>query len=154
MYSNLYGLETIVLRYFNVYGDRAPKQGQYAPVLAIFNRQKDAGEPITIIGDGTQRRDFIHVDDVASAFLIILRNLLSNVELEYEYSIGSGSSISLKFFSEIVLEITNSITRIEYGALSYRKGELMYSQGDITQLNKLGWEVKISLKEGLLRYLK
>ena len=67
MYTNLYGLETVVLRYFNVYGDRSPTRGQYAPVIGIFQRQKDAGEPLTIVGDGSQKRDFIHVKDVARA---------------------------------------------------------------------------------------
>ena len=65
MYSDLYGLETVVLRYFNVFGERSPTRGQYAPVIGIFQRQRDAGEPLTIVGDGTQRRDFIYVGDVA-----------------------------------------------------------------------------------------
>ena len=65
MYSDLYGLETVVLRYFNVFGERSPTRGQYAPVIGIFQRQRDAGEPLSIVGDGTQRRDFIYVGDVA-----------------------------------------------------------------------------------------
>ena len=65
MYSDLYGLETVVLRYFNVFGERSPTRGQYAPVIGIFQRQRDAGEPLTIVGDGTQRRDFIYVGDLS-----------------------------------------------------------------------------------------
>jgi len=67
MYSKLYGLETIVFRYFNVYGERQPLRGQYAPVIGIFLRQRAAGEPMTIVGDGDQRRDFTHVSDVVEA---------------------------------------------------------------------------------------
>ena len=52
MYYNLYGLETVVLRYFNVFGHRSPTRGQYAPVIGIFKRQKEAGEPLTLVGDG------------------------------------------------------------------------------------------------------
>ena len=65
MYTNLYGLETVVLRYFNVFGQRCPTRGQYAPVIGIFRRQLASGEPLTIVGDGSQRRDFVHVNDVA-----------------------------------------------------------------------------------------
>ena len=67
MYSSLYGLETVVLRYFNVFGERCPTRGQYAPVIGIFDRQKESGEPLTIVGDGSQKRDFIYVKDIARA---------------------------------------------------------------------------------------
>lgn len=59
MYYTLYGLETVIFRYFNIYGERQPLKGQYAPVIGIFLRQKEAGEPLTIVGDGTQRRDLL-----------------------------------------------------------------------------------------------
>jgi len=67
MYSSLYNLETVVFRYFNVYGNRQPLKGQYAPVVGIFLRQRGQNMPLTIVGDGTQRRDFTHVDDIVEA---------------------------------------------------------------------------------------
>ena len=67
MYSSLYNLETVVFRYFNVYGNRQPLKGQYAPVVGIFLRQRGQKTPLTIVGDGTQRRDFTHVDDIVEA---------------------------------------------------------------------------------------
>ena len=67
MYTNLFGLPTVIFRYFNVYGERQPLKGQYAPVIGIFLRQRDAGESLTIVGDGEQRRDFTHVSDVVNA---------------------------------------------------------------------------------------
>jgi UDP-glucose 4-epimerase len=67
MYTNLFGLNTVILRYFNVYGERQPLKGQYAPVVGIFQRQVAAGEPMTIVGDGGQKRDFTYVKDVANA---------------------------------------------------------------------------------------
>ena len=67
MYTRLFGLETVVFRYFNVFGERQPLRGQYAPVIGIFLRQRAAGESLTIVGDGDQRRDFTHVSDVVKA---------------------------------------------------------------------------------------
>jgi nucleoside-diphosphate-sugar epimerase len=102
---------------------------------------------------GEQKRDFIHVDDVATAFLTILDRLLSKQKLSREYSVGCGSSISLKEFVEKVREITQSDTIVEYGAIDYFQGELMYSQGSIEGLLDLGWEPKVSLSEGILQYV-
>ena len=70
MYNDLFGLRTVFFRYFNVYGERQPLKGQYAPVIGIFLRQRDAGEPLTIVGDGEQRRDFTHVSDVVQANIL------------------------------------------------------------------------------------
>jgi len=67
MYSDLFDLETVIFRYFNVYGPREPLKGPYAPVVGLFLRQMKAGEPLTIVGDGQQRRDFTHVVDIVSA---------------------------------------------------------------------------------------
>src|SRR6202000_1614956 len=61
LYRRLYGMSTISLRYFNVYGPRHPEDGAYSTVIAIFRRQKRLGRPMTIVGDGTQRRDFTFV---------------------------------------------------------------------------------------------
>ena len=70
MYTELFGLKTIIFRYFNVYGERSPIRGQYAPVIGIFLRQKRDGESLTIVGDGEQRRDFTHVSDVVQANIL------------------------------------------------------------------------------------
>ena len=68
-WADLFDLETVVFRYFNVYGERHPVKGQYAPVIGIFIRQKNNGEKLTIVGDGRQTRDFIHVSDLVNAVL-------------------------------------------------------------------------------------
>ncbi len=70
MYEALYGLKTVILRYFNVYGDRQHEQGHYAPVMAIFLRQHAQGLPLTVVGEGYQTRDFVHVRDVVRATLL------------------------------------------------------------------------------------
>lgn len=64
LYTRLFKLETVTFRYFNVYGLRQPVKGQYAPVLGLFLRQRNAGQRLTVVGDGLQRRDFIDVRDI------------------------------------------------------------------------------------------
>ena len=66
MYTDLFDLPTIIFRYFNVYGERQPLKGQYGTVIGIFMVQKSKDEPLTIVGDGEQRRDFTHVSDVVN----------------------------------------------------------------------------------------
>ena len=81
MYNDLYGIETVSLRYFNVYGPRQAYKGQYAPVIGIFQKQKFEGKPLTIIGDGNQTRDFIHVADVAHANMMVAEKNIVGVFL-------------------------------------------------------------------------
>ena len=99
MYYNLYGLETVVLRYFNVFGQRSPTRGQYAPVIGIFRRQKEAGEPLTIVGDGSQKRDFVHVEDVARANYLASIMPLQRWGHDYTgdvFNVGSGKNYSIQ----------------------------------------------------------
>lgn len=107
MYSKLYGLETVIFRYFNVYGERQPLRGQYAPVIGIFLRQRSSGEPMTIVGDGCQRRDFTHVSDVVEAnikasqfvapkYLIENDTIYRSWEWGQTYNIGTGKNYSIR----------------------------------------------------------
>ena len=67
LFSQLYNLETVSLRYSNAYGEGQPTEGAYCNVMGIFEQQKSKGEKLTIVGDGEQRRDFIHIDDIVEA---------------------------------------------------------------------------------------
>ena len=129
MYSDLYGLETVVLRYFNVFGERSPTRGQYAPVIGIFQRQRDAGEPLTIVGDGTQRRDFIYVGDVARANE--LAALMPGVKdhLGQVFNVGSGINYSVQ---EIADAISDNQTYIPK-----REGEMETTWSNIEKVNKV-----------------
>jgi len=94
MYAKLYGMETVSFRYFNVYGERQPLRGQYAPVIGIFLRQRAAGEPMTIVGDGEQRRDFTYVGDVVRANILAAQardirwGEVINIGTERNYSVN------------------------------------------------------------------
>ena len=91
-YSSVYGLETVILRYFNVYGPRQNPNGSYAAVVAKFTEQMKNNAPITIFGDGLQTRDFIHVDEVVNANLTVATAHVSQGEI---FNIATGHSISL-----------------------------------------------------------
>ena len=101
MYTELFGLRTVIFRYFNVYGPRQPVRGQYAPVLGIFKRQKDAGEKLTIVGDGNQRRDFVHVEDVARANVMAALGDPSGDVYGEVYNVGTGKNFSVNEIAEM-----------------------------------------------------
>lgn len=103
IYTELFGLPTIIFRYFNVYGPRQPVRGQYAPVLGIFERQKGAGEPLTIVGDGNQRRDFVHVEDVARANVMAALADPGQDAYGEVYNIGSEQSFSVNEIAEMFM---------------------------------------------------
>jgi CDP-paratose synthetase len=102
---------------------------------------------------GEQKRDFIYIDDVISAYIMVMENANDNIWFD-EYEVGSGISISIKEFVQIVYNLTNSKIDLNFGALPYRVDEVMNSSAEITKLIKLGWTCKHSLKEGLSKTIK
>ncbi len=140
MYSDLYGLETVVLRYFNVFGERSPRRGQYAPVIGIFDRQRLSGEALTIVGDGTQRRDFIYVGDVAKANLIAAEANLDKKYFGQVFNIGSGVNYSVQ---EIADAISDNQTYIPK-----REGEMETTWSNIEKASEvLGWNPEVDVLE-------
>lgn len=138
MYYNLYGVKTIIFRYFNVYGDRQHKNGQYAPVMSIFKRQKENREPLTIIGQGHQTRDFVNVLDVATANLLAAqKELKSYGEV---FNVGTGYGTSIEKIADLISNYQISIPE--------RLGEVIHSRADITKIKeKIGWQPKIDVIE-------
>ena len=140
MYTSLYGLETVCFRYFNVYGNRQPLKGQYAPVIGIFLRQLAAGEPLTIVGDGEQRRDFTHVDDVVNANI---KAALANIDdkcFGQVYNVGTGLNHSI---NEIAATISDNKINI-----SARPGEAKISLANNTKLREtFDWEPTVKLED-------
>jgi UDP-glucose 4-epimerase len=98
-YTDCFGLETTTFRYFNVYGKREPLKGPYAPVVGIFMRQRKAGEPMTIVGDGEQRRDFTHVDDVVEANI---RAAYAKGVVGEIINVGTGTNHSVNELADMV----------------------------------------------------
>ena len=140
MYTDLYDLKTITFRYFNVYGDRAPQRGQYAPVIGIFNRQRTAGEPLTIVGDGEQRRDFIHVSDVVRANILAATMEVDDKSYGKVYNVGTGKNYSV---NQIADWISDNQTNIPP-----RKGEVRESLAYIQRIkNTFGWKPRVDLEQ-------
>jgi UDP-glucose 4-epimerase len=99
MFSEVYGLETVSLRYFNVYGERQNLGGAYATVVGIFINQILEGKPLTINGDGSQRRDFTYVKDVINANILASKSL--KVGRGEVINIGSGKNISINDLADM-----------------------------------------------------
>jgi UDP-glucose 4-epimerase len=141
VYYNLYGLETVSLRYFNVYGDRQPLKGQYAPVIGLFLKQHEEGKPLTVVGDGSQRRDFTHISDVVQANILAseIKNGFGEV-----YNIGYGSNYS-------ILEIANMISN-DVKFIPPRVGEVQETLASNVKFKELtGWVPKVALAEWLIK---
>lgn len=129
VYSSIYELSTIALRYFNVYGEREPIRGPYAPLIGLFLRQHRANEPLTIVPDGHQRRDFTYVKDVVNANL-----LACDSETVYHdvFNVGSGVNFS-------VLEIANIISN-NTKFIEVRPGEARETLANTEKIKSLlGW---------------
>jgi UDP-glucose 4-epimerase len=139
VYYNLYGLETISLRYFNVYGDRQPLKGQYAPVIGLFLKQHYEQKPLTVVGDGSQRRDFTHISDVVEANILASQVSQGFGEV---YNIGYGSNYS-------ILDIANMISN-DVKFIPPRVGEVQETLASNAKFKDLtGWMPKVSLMEWL-----
>jgi UDP-glucose 4-epimerase len=136
MYYDLYGLQTVIFRYFNVYGERQHKTGQYAPVMSIFSRQKSEGKPLTIIGQGYQTRDFVHVLDIVRANILASQ---TNLETYGEaFNVGTGEGTAIETIANLISEYQVHIPE--------RPGEVMHSRASIAKIKEqLGWSPSISV---------
>ncbi len=141
-WGKVYGLPVVSLRIFNAYGPRARTRGAYGAVFGVFLAQKLRGLPFTVIGDGTQRRDFVYATDVVRAFLLAAE---SPCRLEV-FNVGAGNPQSI-----------NRLVELLGGDVVYvpkRPGEPDCTWADIRRIReRLGWEPQVSFEEGVGRML-
>lgn len=143
VFSGIYGLQTVSLRYFNVYGPRQPLEGPYSTVIPIFLDCLKKGLPMPIVPDGNQARDFTYVSDVINANLLAMKSL--KVGQGQVINIGTGKS-------HTIFELARLIGGDAYlwKFIEPRKGEIKETCASIILAkNLLGWEPKISLEEGI-----
>lgn len=136
-YANCHGVSTLIARFFNVYGPRCPQDGPGSTVVGIFERQKAAGLPLTVTGDGRQRRDFIHVSDVVDGLL----RLLDRSGCGEHFDFGTGINYE-------ILEIARMFCPDKVEFLPDPVGEAKYTLcQDDRASRELGWEPKIRIAD-------
>ena len=142
-YATNFNMPNISFRFFNVYGPRLNMSGQYSAVFGNFLKQKKNNKPLTIVGDGKQTRDFIHVDDLTNAFIKVAKSRLVNKI----YNLGSGKEISI-----------NKIANLFGGKKTFipkRPREPKRSLANISKIKKdINWKPTITIQEGIKRLLK
>lgn len=147
VFSKIYGLETVSLRYFNVFGPRQDPESQYAVVVPVFINAGLNGRQVEVHGDGLQTRDFTYIDNTVEATLLasVTPGISGRV-----FNVACGERNS-------VLDLLRTVERLLGASIKYvhtkpRPGDAMHTQGDITLARKLmGYEVKVSFEEGLQR---
>jgi UDP-glucose 4-epimerase len=142
LFGKNFGLDCVVLRYFNVYGPRQPETGAYALVLGIFLNRLAEGKVLEIHGDGKQRRDFVHVRDVVAANILSLEQAQDDGVRGEIFNVGSGESLSVKELADMI-----SPSQLHTEA---RKGDAAATLADISKIKaRLGWSPAISFADGL-----
>lgn len=144
-----YGLETVSLRYFNIFGPRQDPTSPYSGVLAKFITQMLRGEQPTIFGDGGQSRDFTYIDNAVSANLLAARAPAANVAGKL-FNVATGTRADLNETFEILKKLTSYSGKVNYAP--EREGDIKHSLADISLAKKaLGYEPKVNFEEGLKR---
>ena len=148
LYHDRYGVDAVVLRYFNAYGP-GQQGGDYSGVISIFRDQARAGDEITVEGDGTQTRDFVHVDDIVEANLLAAATDEAAGET---FNIGTGDSIEIRELAETIRDVTDSTADIVH--VDSRPGDIDHSEADISKARDvLGFEPTYDIEAGLDAYL-
>lgn len=145
LYYRMWGLETVIFRYFNVFGERQPTKGQYAPVVGLFLKQVQNGEPMSIVGDGEQRRDFTYVKDIVSANLLAAKSTNEKIFGEI-LNVGTGTNTSVNELADLI-----GGKRIN---IQQRPGEARETLADNSKIREmLGWKPTVFIEEWVKKNL-
>jgi UDP-glucose 4-epimerase len=153
-WSKVYGINSVRLKYFNVWGPRSPMEGPYAPVVLRFMRQALENQDITVVGDGLQRRDFTYVSDVVAANIDAADYMnFSSVLVDQTFNVGTGVNYSILDLANYVKEVTQkNFPRKSCNIVHVPKriGESPLSLADNQKAKlMLGWEPKVRLEDKL-----
>ena len=139
VWYTVYGIETVSLRYFNVYGPRLNPEGAYALVIGRFLKQRSSGKSLTIAGDGAQTRDFTHVRDVVRANLLAMKS--AKVGQGEVINIGAGRNVSVNALAKLIGGPTMRIPN---------RLEPRHTRADTTRAKRLlGWQPRVRLEDGI-----
>jgi UDP-N-acetylglucosamine/UDP-N-acetyl-alpha-D-glucosaminouronate 4-epimerase len=147
MFTELYGLETVTTRYFNVFGPRQDPSSSYSGVISVFSKALLENRSPTIYGDGEQTRDFTYIANVVDG--VLRASTAPNVSGSV-INVATGSRISLNQLFRALRDLIGSSVKVNYGPV--RSGDVKDSQADISRAKKLlGYEPLVSFEEGLRR---
>jgi UDP-glucose 4-epimerase len=149
IFHELYGVPTVCIRLFNVYGKGQDPNSPYSGVISKFLERIRKGMPLVIYGDGEQTRDFIHVHDVGD---MIISSIEGNEVVGEVFNCGTGREVSIKELAKKMLSLSGKDLEVKH--LDARPGDIKRSCADMRKAEKvLGFKPKISLEEGLRRLL-
>ena len=144
-YNYQFAVETIVLRYFNVYGPRQDPKSAYSGVISIFSDKVLNNEEVVIYGDGAQTRDFIYIDDIVDANILAMETDSLNLAT---FNIGTGYGTSINELLEVIGNVVNRKIKIRFA--TKRKGDIYQSYASIEKGSKLlEWKAKVKLQQGI-----
>ena len=149
LYSKLYGIDTVSLRYFNVYSPDQKPDGPYATAVSAWMEAIREGNRPFITGTGEQRRDMLHVDDAVSANIFAMG--YEGVFNGQNYDIGTGTNISLNEIQEI---INSYHSDVDFDYVDPRPGDIFETRADVLPLKNLGWEAKTMVEQGIKNCFK
>lgn len=143
VFTEVYGLKTVTLRYFNVYGPRQDSKGDYAAVIPKFISMALSYNPLVIYGDGEQTRDFVYIKDVLDANIIAAESKEIGV-----FNIAIGQQVSINKLAKLIMQLAGKDLKLVYK--KSRTGDIKCSYADISKAKqKFGFKPKFSLNEGL-----
>ena len=146
LFSSLYGLDTVCLRYFNAYSEDQDYGGSYSTAICAWMEMIKQNKPLRMDGDGEQTRDLVHVDDIVQANILAMKS--DKWFGGKAYNVGSGESVSMNYIRDFI----NSIHYVEWNNVPARLGDVKHTLADISEIKKdLGFEPIISIQEGLSR---
>jgi UDP-glucose 4-epimerase len=144
MFHRLFAMQTLTLRYFNVYGPRMASEGAYVTVISAFMAARRRGEPLQIHGDGEQTRDFTHVSDIVAANVLAMDAKIADGRA---INIGAGHNVSVNRIADLI-----GGPRIQ---LEGRKGDMRDTLADTSEAARiLGWHPRVSVEDGVKRLLQ
>ncbi len=148
-FQESYGINATSIRPFNIFSQRQDPKSPYSGVITRFMERVKEDKTLTIHGDGSQTRDFVHANDVVKMIELCLGN-----EKAYgqTFNCGTGKAISIKELADTIIKLSGKNIEVEYG--KSRKGDILHSQGDISKASELlGYQPEIDLEEGLARLI-
>jgi len=142
VFHQVYGLPTVCLRYFNVYGPRQDPDSEYSAVIPKFIQRVLNDKPLLILGDGEQTRDFTFITDVVEANILLAESQATGI-----FNIGSGQRISIAHLAELLIGLAGNNVKLIHK--EPRPGDIKHSLADISKAQSFGYKPKYSLERGL-----